>query len=311
MQTHQPTSRITNGNVYQPLFDINMYYQKHKNRRLQGQEKLTWTIKVAMRFGFVSAIVCAKVWQTSRAKTLEFLNKLVEMGLLQVAKTIRAADGRVYVLTYTGAQYARELTQIDFPFRSAPEPISQLNQNAIMHDCILSLVLSLGMQNSNTDGTPNPLWQAYLTELEFKRLYPSNEVKNVDALVLLNNNDVAAIEIEHSFKRKQQHEQSILKFKTALLANQAGINAGANNGDGNADGVGSNKLYDKVFLVVTSAKIQQDTQRFYDQLLSEMPNRYDKKTKQPLLTELDAAFLKANIVIRTKFISEIRELFYS
>ena len=290
MTIDKDTSGITNSNVYQPYFDIDMHYKKYKNRRQQGQEKLEWTIKHAMRFGFVSAIVCAEVWQTSRAKTLEFLNKLVGMGLLQAAKTIRAADGRIYVLSYAGAQYARELTQIEFPFRSTSEPIHQVNQNSIMHDSILSLVLSLGIQNSNTDGTPNPLWKAYLTELEFKRLFPSNDVKNVDALVLLNNNEVAAVEIEHSFKRKQQHEQSILKFKSALFGEQ--------------------KLYDKVFLIVASTKIQQDTQRFYKQLLSEMPTRYDKKSKQPMLTEREAEILNEKIVIRTKFLGVIESKLY-
>ncbi len=290
MTIDKDTSSITNSNVYQPYFDIDMHYKKYKNRRQQGQIKLEWTIKYAMRFGFVSAIVCAEIWQTSRAKTLEFLNKLVGMGLLQAAKTIRAADGRVYVLSYTGAQYARELTQIDFPYRSTSEPIHQVNQNSIMHDSILSLVLALGIQNSNTDGTPNPLWKAYLTELEFKRLFPSNDVKNVDALVLLNNNEVAAIEIEHSFKRKQQHEQSILKFKSALFGEQ--------------------KLYDKVFLIVASTKIQQDTQRFYKQLLNEMPTRYDKKTKQSLLTEAEAEILKDKIIIRTKYLGVIDDKFY-
>ncbi|WP_462176619.1 hypothetical protein [Pseudoalteromonas gelatinilytica] len=290
MTIDKDTSGITNSNVYLPYFDIDMHYKKYKNRRQQGQVKLEWTIKHAMRFGFVSAIVCAEVWQTNRAKTLEFLNKLVGMGLLQAAKTIRAADGRVYVLTYAGAQYARELTQIDFPFRSTSEPIHQLNQNSIMHDSILSLVLALGIQNSNTDGTPNPLWKAYLTELEFKRLFPSNDVKNVDALVLLNNNEVAAIEIEHSFKRKQQHEQSILKFKSALIGEQ--------------------KLYDKVFLIVASTKIQKDTQRFYQQLLSEMPTRYDKKTKLPLLKEAEAEIMNEKIIIRTKFIGAISSKYY-
>ncbi|MCG9735944.1 hypothetical protein L1D51_18420 [Pseudoalteromonas shioyasakiensis] len=290
MTINKDTSGITNSNVYQPYFDIDMYYKKYKNRRQQGQVKLEWTIKHAMRFGFVSAIVCAEVWQTSRAKTLEFLNKLVDMGLLQAAKTIRATDGRIYVLSYSGAQYARELSQIDFPFRSTSEPIQQVNQNSIMHDSILSLVLALGIQNSNTDGTPNPLWKAYLTELEFKRLFPSNDVKNVDALVLLNNNEVTAVEIEHSFKRKQQHEQSILKFKSALFDEQ--------------------KLYDRVFLIVASTKIQQDTQRFYKQLLSEMPTRYDKKSKLPLLMEREAEILKEKIIIRTKFINLINDKFY-
>lgn len=290
MNSHTDTPSITNGNVYQPHFDIDMHYKKHKNRRQQGQEKLEWAIKSAMRFGFVSAVVCADVWQTNRAKTLEFLNKLVDIGLLQLAKTIRAVDGRIYVLTYTGAQYARELTQIDIPFRSTPEPINQVNQNSIMHDAILSYVLAAGIQNCDANGNHKPLWKAVVTETEFKRLYPNNEVKNVDAVVLLNNAKVAAVEIEHSYKRKQQHEASILKFKSAMF--------------------GIPKLYDQVFLVVSSNKIHADTQRFYDQLLEEMPNRINKKTKLPMLTAAEAEYLKENIIFRTKFIEDINRIFY-
>ena len=242
------------------------------------------------RIGFVSPIVCGEVWQTQRHKTLAFLNKMVSDGLLLSASTSRITDGRIYVPTYAGANYAKELMRLDFPFRSTAEPIQQVNQNAIMHDAILSYVLTAGIQNCDANGNHKPLWKAVVTETEFKRLYPSNKVKNVDAVVLLNNGKVAAVEIEHSYKRKEQHEASILKFKSAMFDIP--------------------KLYDQVFLVLASKKIHSDTKRFYEQLLEEMPNRVNKKTKQPMLTLAEAEYLKENIIFRTKFIEDINRIFY-
>jgi len=282
---------ITNIEAYGRYFDIDMYYPKSNNFRLRGKQKLEIALLVAARIGFVSPIVCGEVWQTQRHKTLAFLNKMVSDGLLLSASTSRITDGRIYVLTYAGANYAKDLMKIDFPFRSTAEPIQQVNQNAIMHDAILSYVLAAGLQNCDANGNHKPLWKAVVTETEFQRLYPSNEVKNVDAVVLLNNDKVAAVEIEHSYKRKQQHEASILKFKSAMFDTP--------------------KLYDQVFLVVASNKIHADTKRFYDQLLEEMPNRINKKTKQPMLSVAESEYLAKNIVFRTKFINPINQLFYS
>jgi len=281
---------ITNVEAYGRYFDIGMLYPKSENFRLRGKQKLEFALLFAARIGFVSPIVCGEVWQTQRHKTLAYLNKMVSDGLLLSASTSRITDGRIYVLTYAGANYAKDLMKIDFPFRSTAEPIQQVNQNAIMHDAILSYVLAAGLQNCDANGNHKPLWKAVVTEAEFKRLYPSNEVKNVDAVVLLNNDKVAAVEIENSYKRKQQHEASILKFKSAMFDTP--------------------KLYDQVFLVVASNKIHADTKRFYDQLLEEMPNRINKKTKQPMLTVAEAEYLKENLIFRTKFIEDINQIFY-
>ena len=281
---------ITNVEAYGRYFDIGMLYPKSENFRLRGKQKLEFALLFAARIGFVSPIVCGEVWQTQRHKTLAFLNKMVSDGLLLSASTSRITDGRIYVLTYAGANYAKDLMKIDFPFRSTAEPIQQVNQNAIMHDAILSYVLAAGLQNCDANGNHKPLWKAVVTETEFQRLYPSNEVKNVDAVVLLNNDKVAAVEIENSYKRKQQHEASILKFKSAMF---------------------STNLYDQVFLVVASKKIHADTKRFYEQLLEEMPNRINKKTKQPMLSVAESEYLAKNIVFRTKFINPINQLFYS
>ncbi|MGQ8366580.1 hypothetical protein [Glaciecola sp. 1036] len=287
--TNGNENSITNLEAYGRYFDIEMFYQKSNNFRLRGKQKLEFALLFAARIGFVSPLVCAEVWETPRHKTLAFLNKMVSDGLLLSASTSRINDGRIYVLTYAGANYAKEIMRVDFPFRSSSEPIHQVNQNSIMHDAILSYIIAAGIQNCDANSNHKPLWKAVVTETEFKRLYPSNEVKNVDAVVLLNNDKVAAVEIEHSYKRKQQHEASILKFKSAMF---------------------STNLYDQVFLVVASNKIHTDTKRFYEQLLEEMPNRINKKTKQPMLTVAEAEYLKENIIFRTKFIEDINRIFY-
>ena len=281
---------ITNIEAYGRYFDIEMFYPKSPNYRQRGKQKLKFALLNAARFGFVSPLVCEEVWQTPRHKTLAFLNKMVSNGLLLSAKTSRINDGRIYVLTYAGANYAKEIIRLDFPFRSTSEPIQQVNQNAIMHDAILSYVITAGIQNCDANGNHKPLWKAIITEIEFKRLYPSNDVKHVDAVALLNNGSIAAIEIEHSYKRKEQHQKSILKFKEAMLGNE--------------------KLYEQVFLVVASNKIHADTKRFYEQLLEEMPNRINKKTKQPMLTLAEAEYLKDHIIFRTKFVDGINRIFY-
>ncbi|MFD1592754.1 hypothetical protein [Alteromonas oceani] len=285
--SNTPLQNADNLHIY---FNINMRLNKSANPVHRGREKKKLALLLAARYGFVSAITCQAIWQIRRHKVLESLNRIVKEGLLTIATTDRAADGRIYVLTHSGAQFAAELMRVDIPFRSAREPITQVNQNAIMHDSILSFVLSQGLQNKTKDGIPKPLWSAYLTEIEFKRIHSSSAVKNVDALVQLDNGEVAALELEASFKRKTQHEKTILKLRDAML--------------------GENKLYDKVFIIPCSQKINNDTQRYYKQLLEEMPCRYDRKTKLPLLSNDDADRLREKIIFRTKFIEPIEQTFY-
>lgn len=275
---------------YTPYFDIDMRYPHTLSNIERGRNKLRYALQNAARFGFVSALVCQHVWCLRRAKVLEFLGKLVSEGYLAQVQTERAADGRIYVLTHTGARYASELMRIDVPFRSAREPITQINQNAIMHDSVLSFVLNSGVNNKTSDNVAKPLWTSFLTEMEFKRLYPSSTIKNVDGLVLLPIGEVAAVELEASFKRKSQHETTLLKLKDSLICDKP--------------------LYDKVFIITCSERINADTQRFYKQLFEELPNRTDRKTKQPLLTHHDAALLSERIIFRTKFIDAIEQTFY-
>nr|NKX70395.1 hypothetical protein [Alteromonadaceae bacterium A_SAG7] len=275
---------------YEIYFNIDMQYQLARSNIQRSRNKTRFALINAARFGFISALVCEQIWGVTRAKALEFLGKLVSQEYLALVQTERAADRRIYVLTYKGAQFASEMMRLDVPFRSAKEPITQVNQNAIMHDSVLSFVLNEGINNKTSEGLAKPLWASFLTEMEFKRLYPSTTVKNVDGLVLLKTGEVAAVELEASFKRKTQHETTLIKLKDSLI--------------------NDSPLYDKVFIITCSERINADTQRFYEQLLEELPNRFDRKTKQPLLTLHDAALLRDKIIFRTKFIAPIEQTFY-
>ncbi len=285
-------SRITKSILerYEIYFNIDMQYRLAPSNIQRSRNKIRFALINAARFGFISALVCEQTWGVTRAKALEFLGKLVTQGYLVLVQTERAADRRIYVLTFKGAQFASEMMRLDVQFRSAKEPITQVNQNAIMHDSVLSFVLNQGINNKTSEGLAKPLWTSFLTEMEFKRLYPSATVKNVDGLVLLPTGEVSAVELEASFKRKAQHEATLLKLKDALISDSP--------------------LYDKVFIITCSERINADTQRFYEQLLKELPNRIDRKTKQPLLAQRDAALLRERIIFRTKFIAAIERIFY-
>ena len=285
-------SRITKSILerYEIYFNIDMQYQPAPSNIQRSRNKIRFALINAARFGFISALVCEQTWGVTRAKALEFLGKLVSQGYLALVQTERAADRRIYVLTNKGAQFASEMMRLNVPFRSAREPITQINQNAIMHDSVLSFVLNEGVANKTSEGLARPLWTSFLTEMEFKRLYPSSTVKNVDGLVLLPTGEVAAVELEASFKRKAQHETTLIKLKDSLI--------------------NDSPLYDKVFIITCSERINADTQRFYEQLLEELPNRIDRKTKRPLLTQHDAALLRERIIFRTKFIAPIEQTFY-
>ncbi|MFD3281673.1 hypothetical protein ACE41O_00910 [Alteromonas macleodii] len=285
-------SRITKSILerYEIYFNIDMQYRLAPSNIQRSRNKTRFALINAARFGFISALICEQTWGVSRAKALEFLGKLVSQGYLALVQTERAADRRIYVLTYKGAQFASEMMRLDVPFRSAKKPITQVNQNAIMHDAVLSFVLNEGINNKTSEGLAKPLWTSFLTEMEFKRLYPSATVKNVDGLMLLKTGEVAAVELEASFKRKAQHETTLIKLKDSLI--------------------NDSPLYDKVFIITCSERINADTQRFYEQLLEELPNRIDRKTKRPLLTQHDAALLRERIIFRTKFIAPIEQTFY-
>lgn len=285
------TKSITNWNIYQPYFEIDMFYDSTLSNKAKSKRKEEISLILAARFGFVSALVLTVVFKIQRHKTTEFLKKLCDKGWLIKVNTSRAADGVVYIPTHTGVQYAQDLIRHDIPFRSKSNPIEQVNQNAIMHDSILQFVLMSGIQNHTSNGVHAPLWNGFLTEKEFMRVFPSNSIKNVDSLVLNSDGTVAAIEVENSYKNKTKTESTLLKLKASLLSTAP--------------------LFDKVFFVSSSDKIVKDTQRFQNQLLDELPNRYNKHTKSPLMTEVEAEALRQRLIFRTKFTASIQGLFYS
>lgn len=285
------TESITNWNSYQPFFEIDMYYDPKLSNKVKAKRKEEIAIALAARFGFVSAIVLTSIFGIQRHKVTEFLKRLCDQDYLIKVNTKRAADGVVYVLTYSGGQYASEIMRHDILFRSKANPIEQINQNTIIHDSILQYVLTQGIQNRTTTGKHSPLWQGFVTEKEFKRLYPSNRVKNVDGIVINNDFSVAAIEIEGSFKNKTKVENTLLKLKDSMFCQQP--------------------LFDKVFFIGSSNKIFEDTKRFQNQLLEELPNLFNKKTRSNYLTTEEAQQLKDRLIFRTKFTEQITRLFYS
>lgn len=291
MLTHLNTDSITNWNTYQPFFEIDMYYDPMLSNKAKAKRKTEIALALAVRFGFVSAIVLTSVFGIQRHKVTEFLKRLCDNGLLKKVMTNRAADGVIYVLTYSGANFASEVMRHDVLFRSKSNPIEQVNQNSIMHDSILQFVLMQGIQNKTATRKHSPLWLGFVTEREFQRLYPSNRVKNVDGIVINSDSSVSALEIEGSYKNKAKVEHTLLKLRDNMLCAQP--------------------LFDKVFFVGSSNRIFEDTKRFHNQLLEELPNRFNKKTKSNYLTDEEAQQLRKKLIFRTKFIDNINRLFYS
>jgi len=193
------------------------------------------------------------------------------------------------VPTYTAAKFAEELMGIDVHFRSNKNPSLQFNQNNVMHNLINAFVMLRGIHNYHSDETYAPMWTGFITEPEFKRINNLSDTRTVDGAVLLPDGSIAAIEVEHSFKNKTARQVILLKYLASL----------------------SNRDYSKIFLFSQSVKIFDDIKRLHEQLFTELPERYDKKTRAPLLSESDAELLRASIIYRTKLCSEIEKMFYS
>ncbi|AWB67886.1 hypothetical protein C2869_16285 [Saccharobesus litoralis] len=261
---------------------IDMCIRVGVNNNQTGKYRRETTVKVVERVGHITPTVISWLYDISRHQALEHLNKLVKDELLTMVKTHRSNDGRVYVLTYAGAQYAQSLMTKQVNFRSKRNPALQFNANNVMHDSICTYVLMLA--NKYDEG-----WQGIVTEKEFKQLVKSNETRHVDGLVLESNGTVAAIEIEHSFKTKQSRSSILLKWLH-------GLNQG---------------YYQKIFLFSQSTQIFDDIKRLHEQLFDEMQRRIDKKTKQPSLSKDDAELLRRAIIFRTKYCHEINRLFYN
>ncbi|MCL1058664.1 hypothetical protein L2729_11770 [Shewanella gelidimarina] len=276
------------GYQYQPYLSIPMRYQQGANNNQIGKARRVLTMKLVARFGLTSPTIVAWLYGIPLRLALEHLNKLVSEKLLSLVITHRSMDGRVYVLDYTGAKYAEELLSVAVYFR-AGEPSLRVNQNTIMHDLMMQYVQLKGLHNRAKDNTDKPYWYSFVTEPEFKRLFKSDDVRNVDGIALEPDGTIAAIEIEHSFKTKAARQTILLKWLYGL----------------------KHGYYDKVMLFSQSLQIFNDIKRLHTQLLDEMPARFDKKTKLVMLSIEDAEMLRGKVVHRTVLCKELSDTFYS
>ena len=291
--TQQPSKDLETKNPlhthYPRYFDINMRYYLGENNHQKGVNRTKVSVLIAIRFSIITPGIVRWLYGINHRLALEHLNRLEKDGLLRVVKTHRSPDGRVYVPTYTAAKFAEELMGIDIHFRANRNPALQFNQNNVMHNLINAFVMLRGIHNYHSDETYAPMWNGFITEPEFKRINNLSDTRTVDGAVRLLDGSVAAIEIEHSFKNKTARQVILLKYLASLKE---------------AD-------YSKIFLFSQSVKIFDDIKRLHEQLLTELPERYDKKTRAPLLSESDAELLRASIIYRTKLCEEINEIFYS
>jgi len=291
--TSQQTKYLETNNTlhthYPRYFDIDMRYYPGANNHQKGVNRTKVSVLIAIRFSIITPGIVRWLYGINHRLALEHLNRLEKDGLLRVVKTHRSPDGRVYVPTYTAAKFAEELMGIDIHFRANRNPALQFNQNNVMHNLINAFVMLRGIHNYHSDETYAPMWNGFITEPEFKRINNLSDTRTVDGAVRLLDGSVAAIEIEHSFKNKTARQVILLKYLASL----------------------SNRDYSKIFLFSQSVKIFDDIKRLHEQLLTELPERYDKKTRAPLLSESDAELLRASIIYRTKLCEEINEMFYS
>lgn len=291
--TSQQTKYLETNNTlhthYPRYFDIDMRYYPGANNHQKGVNRTKVSVLIAIRFSIITPGIVRWLYGINHRLALEHLNRLEKDGLLRVVKTHRSPDGRVYVPTYTAAKFAEELMGIDIHFRANRNPALQFNQNNVMHNLINAFVMLRGIHNYHSDETYAPMWNGFITEPEFKRINNLSDTRTVDGAVRLLDGSVAAIEIEHSFKNKTARQVILLKYLASLKE---------------AD-------YSKIFLFSQSVKIFDDIKRLHEQLLTELPERYDKKSRAPLLSESDAELLRASIIYRTKLCEEINEMFYS
>ncbi|WP_232479508.1 hypothetical protein [Shewanella marisflavi] len=277
----------TSAEKYHPYLNMTMQYAPGCNNNQTGKMRRMVTIKLVARFGLTSPSIIAWMYAIPYRLALEHLNKLVKEKLLSLVITHRSMDGRVYLLDYAGAKYAEELLSVAVYFRSG-EPSLRVNQNTIMHDLMMQYILQKGLINKTKEGANKPFWHAYVTEPEFKRLFKSNDVRNVDAIAIEPDGTIVAVEMEHSFKTKATRQTILLKWLYGL----------------------KHGYYGKVMLFSQSLSIFSDIKRLHAELLEEMPSRYDKATRKPLLSESDAQLLKRAIICRTVLCTELSEMFY-
>jgi hypothetical protein len=272
------------------LLNIDMHYRPGRNNYETGKLRRDYTIKICARMNIVAPMLIKTVYGISHRLALLHLNKLVAEGYLTLFKTPRAIDGRLYVLTHIGASYASELLETSIPFRSQSEPSRQINHSSISHDLMNAYVLLRGVNHVDKNGNHQPLWNGFLTEREFARLYTANSIRNVDGIVRETNEQqtIAAIEVENSFKTKAMRQTILLKLLHSLNLN----------------------VYEKVFVISQQQKIFDDIKRFHKQLFEELVAASSNKNMKYQLSDNDVNILKRSIIFRTKFCDERQKTFY-
>lgn len=230
--------------------NISMHYEPGGSNHQTSRRRMEMTLKLTARFRIVAPTVIQHLYKLSRARALIHLNRLVEQGFLQQVDTQRSLDGRVYTLTHAGARFAEELLEIAVPFRSTANPAHQFNANSVMHDLMMMHTLHM------TNGNGAPLWDGYLTELEFKRVYSSHTIRNVDALVR-SRGELIALELENCHKTYQTHQTNLKKYAEALRQG----------------------LYKKVFFISASERVLADTKRQHLFALEQMSARKTQKSQ--------------------------------
>ena len=280
---------MTKNETIERYLNINMHYQAGRNNNETGKQRRNLTIKVCARFNMIDPVLVQWLYGIPHHLALLHLNKLVERDkLLICVKTIRAPTGCIYVLNHNGANYATELLSLSIPFKKTKEPSRQVNQNSIMHDLMNAFICLRGLHEYNGNGIHSPLWKSMVSEKEFKRIFTESSIRNVDGLITEcnENGTIAAIEIENSYKNYRQ--SILLKYLDSLKEGH----------------------YQKVFLFSQSLEILKDIKRVHSRLFEELTTAYNKKTRQPFITEADANLLRSAIVYRTKFCDELQNLFY-
>ncbi|GLP94700.1 hypothetical protein [Paraferrimonas sedimenticola] len=269
---------------YERYLQVPHQYQEAPSKFYTGKVREAATLKLLARFHITSPTVISWYFDISRNLALIHLSVLVKKGLLVKVPTLRSPDGRVYILSYSGAQQAEHLTQLPVYYRSAPQPQKLINLNAVTHDLICSVVCLMGTREARTDAK----WDGLIAEREVNRLFKGTGLRVVDALVQEEDKQIAAIEMEHSFKSKQVRQGILVKYLAAL----------------------EQGAYDKVFLVSQSKGILDDARRLNDQLIAEMLARPANARHGVSITEEQAQLLQKALVYRSAFCEEIESLFY-
>ncbi|WP_338591210.1 hypothetical protein VXM60_01695 [Shewanella khirikhana] len=286
---HQPQHQALKSE-YRPFLNIDMTYQVGSNRCQTGKFRRSLTVKMVARFGLISPSLIEVFYGTSRRLALEHLNNLVAEGLLVDVRTPRSVDGRVYVLSFSGARMAEELMGIAIHYRSVSEPSQRINQNTVMHDLMCAFVIMRGLLNTRQEADFSPQWQRFISETEFRRLHPENSTRNIDGLVQEPSGTLAAIEMEHAFKTKKQRQTILKKWANGLESG----------------------LYQKVMLFSHNMDILSDIKRLHQQLLTEAlsANAARRSSKADVLTQAEVERLQKAIIYRTVYCQELTALFY-